>query len=66
METDENKEKGKAVVENDLLGKNADDERLEETLEKPESSNVTTNLFSKDHHRTSKSFGPGHEPGAGG
>ncbi|MGY3054800.1 hypothetical protein ACVWYG_003009 [Pedobacter sp. UYEF25] len=66
METDKNKEKEKAVVENELLEKTADDERLDETLEKTENSNVSTNLFSKDHHRTSKAFGPGHEPGAGG
>lgn len=65
MEIDKNKEKGKEVVENELLDIDADKERLEETLDKPETSNVTTNLFSKDHHRTTKPFGPGHEPGAG-
>ena len=66
METDKNKEKGKALLENELLDKTADDERLDETLEKPENSNVSTNLFSKNHNRKSKAFGPGHEPGAGG
>ena len=50
-------------VEEDLFGKNAKDERLEENHEASANSNVTTNLFSKDHHRTSKPFGPGHEPG---
>lgn len=53
-----------AGVEKDLFAKTAEGERLQETLEKPETSNVSTNLFSKDHHRTSKAFGPGHEPGA--
>lgn len=52
-------------VEDDLFGQTADDERLEENHESSDNSNVTTNLFSKDHHRTTKPFGPGHEPGAG-
>lgn len=51
-------------VEKDLFGQNADEERLEENHESSNDSNVTTNLFSKNHHRTTKPFGPGHEPGA--
>ncbi|MET4083990.1 hypothetical protein ABIB40_003963 [Pedobacter sp. UYP30] len=52
-------------VEQDLFGKTAEDERLEENHESSDNSNVTTSLFSKDHHRKTHSMGPGHEPGAG-